>query len=61
MLSGSTIKDSAGSLAMIYVFIHDIYFIQEIALKIDVRLNTVVQFPTILNWKTNVYAKACYD
>ena len=34
---------------MTYVFIHDICFIQKIALKIDVQLNTVVQFPTILN------------
>ena len=35
-LSGSIIKDSAGSLVMTYVFIHDIYSIQGIALKIDV-------------------------
>ena len=46
---------------MIYIFIHDIYFIQGIALKIDVQINTVVQSPTIQNQKTNVYARACYD
>ena len=34
---------------MTYVFIYDIYFIQGIALKIDVQLNTVAQSPTILN------------
>ena len=61
MLSGSIIKDSAGSLAMTYLFIHDIYFIQEIALKIDVQLNTVIQSHTIQNQKTNVYARAYYD
>lgn len=36
ILSGSIIKDFAGSLVMTYLFIHDIYFIQGIALKIDV-------------------------
>lgn len=46
---------------MTYVFIHDIYFIQGIALKIDVQLNTAVQSPTIQNQKTNVYARVCYD
>ena len=61
ILSGSIIKDSVGSLVMTYLFIHDIYFIQEIALKIDVQLNTVVQSPTIQNQKTNIYARAYYD
>lgn len=46
---------------MTYVFIYDIYFIQEIAPKIDVQLNTVIQSPTIQNQKTNVYARAYYD
>lgn len=46
---------------MTYLFIHDIYFVQEIALKIDVRLNTVIQSPTIQNQKTNVYARAYYE
>ena len=61
ILPGSIIKDFAGSLVMTYLFIHDIYFVQEIALKIDVRLNTVIQSPTIQNQKTNVYARAYYD
>lgn len=46
---------------MTYLFIRDIYFVQEIALKTDVRLNTVIQSPTIQNQKTNVYARAYYD
>ena len=46
---------------MTYVFIHDIYFIQEIALKIDVRPNMIILFPIIPNPIMNVYAKACYD
>ncbi len=46
---------------MTYLFIHDIYFIQEIVLKIDMQLNTVVQSPTIQNQITNVYARAYYD
>lgn len=45
---------------MTYVFIHDRYFIQEIALKIDVQLNTIVQFPTIPNPKMNAYVNHCY-
>ena len=46
---------------MTYLFTHGIYFIKEIALKIDVQLNTVIQSHTIQNQKTNVYARAYYD
>ena len=46
---------------MTYLFIHDIYFIQEIVPKIDVQLNTVVQSSTIQNQKTNIYARVYYD
>lgn len=45
---------------MTYVFIHDIYFIQETALKIDVQLNMIILSPIIPNPIINVYAEVYY-